>query len=228
MKKLFFLLIIILHTSVKSQNILFVGNSLTYTNNMPQIIEYLGKQNGVVIKTESICLPNYAIIDHINDGNLQKLLNKKQFDYLLIQQGPSSQEEGRRMLVEDGAKMKALANKHNIKLGYFMVWPSVKYYFTFNKVIENHEVAAKKNNALLFPVGKIWKAYNANEELENLYSFDNFHPSKTGSFLAALTIFHKLNPEKNLKELNFKDYSQWISNQASFQKMIQLILKKSN
>ena len=195
---------------------------------MPQILEYIGKQNGIVLKTECICLPNYAIIDHLKDGNLQKLLAKKQFDYILIQQGPSSQAAGKRMLEKDGAKMKVLAKKHNIKLGYFMVWSSVQYYYTFDKVIENHEAAAKKNDALLFPVGKVWKAYNTNKKLPNLYSFDNFHPSKTGSFLAALSIYHKLHPEKNLKELDFKDYKQWISDTSSFRKMIQLIFKETN
>ncbi|WP_299123187.1 SGNH/GDSL hydrolase family protein [uncultured Tenacibaculum sp.] len=228
MKRIILLIIILIQVSVNAQRIMFVGNSLTYSNNMPQILEYIGKQNGTTISTTSICLPNYAIIDHLHDGNVQKQLNKKQYDYILIQQGPSSQAAGKRMLEEDGAKMKTLVSKHQAQLGYFMVWPSVQYYYTFDKVIQNHETAAKKNNALLFPVGKVWKAYNTNKKLSKLYSLDNFHPSKAGSFLAALTIYHKLHPEKSLKELNYKDYSQWISDSTSFHKMIEYIIKEAN
>ena len=225
MKKLLYILLFF-QLSTQAQQILFVGNSLTYTNNMPKMLEYIGKQQGITIKTKSLCFPNYAIIDHINDGKLQKLLAKKQFDYLVIQQGPSSQVEGRRMLIQDGAIIRALCEQYNTKLGYFMVWPSVRYYHTFDKVIENHKFAAKQNDAFLLPVGNIWKEYNTYKDKESLYSLDNFHPSTAGSFIAALTIFHQLYPTKNLQQLPFKKYKKWVADEDSFNLLIQLVQKQ--
>lgn len=224
MKKLLYLLLF-LQLSVQAQQILFVGNSLTYTNNMPKMLEYIGKQHGVTIKTKSLCFPNYAIIDHINEGKLQKLLAKKQFDYLIIQQGPFSQAEGKRMLIQDGATIQALCEKYNTKLSYFMVWPSVRYYHTFDKVIENYKSAAKQNNAFLFPAGNIWKEYNTYKDKESLYGLDNFHPSTAGSFAAALTIFHQLYPTKNLQQLPFKKYKKWVADEDSFNLLVQLVQK---
>ncbi|REH54860.1 hypothetical protein C7448_102388 [Tenacibaculum gallaicum] len=189
------------------------------------MLEYIGKQHGITIKTKSLSFPNYAIIDHINDGNLQKLLAKKQFDYVIIQQGPSSQTAGKRMLIQDGATIKTLCEQYNPKLGYFMVWPSVRYYHTFDKVIENHKFAAKQNKALLFPVGSIWKEYNTYKDKQSLYSLDNFHPSTTGSFLATLTIFHQLHPTKNLQQLPFKKYKKWVADEDSFNLLVQLVQK---
>jgi hypothetical protein len=193
---------------------------------MPEILEYIGNENGVIIRTKSLCFPNYAIVDHLEKDLLQKLLAKEKFDYVIIQQGPSSQAEGKRMLIENGAKIKTLCKQYKIKLAYYMVWPSKRYYHTFDKVIENHELAADKNNALLLPVGKNWKAYNSNDKLENSYDSDNFHPSKAGSFLAALTIFHQLHPTKTIEELPIKDYTKWITDKRSFKKMIQLASRK--
>ena len=46
---------------------------------------------------------------------------KKKYDYIIIQQGPSSQKKGKKMLIEDGAKIKTLCTKYKVKLGYFMV-----------------------------------------------------------------------------------------------------------
>ncbi|WP_237275153.1 SGNH/GDSL hydrolase family protein [Tenacibaculum ovolyticum] len=221
MKKLLFLLLI--QVSVQSQNILFVGNSLTYSNDMPDILEYIGKKNGISIKTKDISLPNHAIIDHIKKGGIQKKLAKRKYDYIIIQQGPSSQKEGKKMLIEDGEKIKKICTKYKIELGYFMVWPSISYYHTFDKVIENHKIAAKKNKAILFSVGEKWKMYNSFKNLQSLYSLDNFHPSKAGSFLAALTIFHKLHPKINIENLPYKDYKKWITNKKSFKKIIQII-----
>ncbi|MGG6231535.1 SGNH/GDSL hydrolase family protein [Tenacibaculum sp. SDUM215027] len=225
MKKLLYLFLFF-QISVQAQRILFVGNSLTYTNNMPEILEYIGKQQGITIKTKSLCFPNYAIIDHINDGKLQKLLAKKQFDYVIVQQGPSSQAEGKRMLVQDGATIRALCEQYNTKLSYFMVWPSVRYYHTFDKVIENHEFASKQNNSLLFPVGNLWKEYNTYKGKQSLYSLDSFHPSTAGSFLAALTIFYQLHPTKNLQQLPFKKYKKWVADEDSFNLLIQLVQKQ--
>jgi hypothetical protein len=56
-----------------------------------------------------------------------------------------------------------------------------------------------------------------------LYDSDGFHPSKAGSFLAALTIFHQLYPSKDLSQMKLADYSQWVKDQASFDRIIELV-----
>lgn len=223
---LLFFLFIFFFGITNAQKILFVGNSLTYSNDLPNILEEIAKISNETIDTKSLCSPNYAIIDHINEGKLQKILAKENFDYVVIQQGPSSQEEGKQMLINDGKTMKKLCDKYKIKLVYFMVWTSKKWYQTFDLVIENYTIAAKENNALLFPVGKIWKEYNTQKQVENLYSLDGFHPSKAGTFLAAFTMFHHLYPKKNLHLLKFQKYKKWIKNEESFKLMVKLIQKK--
>ena len=223
LKNIVTILIISFLTSVNSQEILFVGNSLTYSNNLPKILEEIAENSGKKIKTKSLCFPNYAIIDHLNEGKLQKILAKNKIDYLVVQQGPSSQKEGKKMLIEDGETLKKICDKYNVNLVYFMVWTSKKWYNTFDLVIENHKLAAKKNNALLFPVGEIWKKYTKFKKHEELYDLDGFHPSKTGSFFAALTMFSYLYPKENLHLLKFHSYEKWIKNEDSFKLMIKLI-----
>ena len=41
---------------------------------------------------------NYALKDHWNEGELQSLIKSGNFDFVVVQQGPSSQAEGRAML----------------------------------------------------------------------------------------------------------------------------------
>ncbi|WP_298904648.1 SGNH/GDSL hydrolase family protein [uncultured Psychroserpens sp.] len=212
-----------IYSQDKSKQVLFVGNSLTYTNDLPKIVEQIASNFNETITTTSLCYPNYALIDHWNDGKLQKYIKTGKFDYVIIQQGPSSQNDGRQMLLSDGAKIKALCEEHGSQLVYFMVWPSKNYYYTFDGVIANHKFAAKQNKALLCPVGVIWKTYDANKALENLYSVDGFHPSKAGSFLAALTIFNTIYPNKNISDLSFKSSKTWMTNKKSFDTIIELI-----
>ena len=219
MKPIFFLFIISLIFS-QSKSVLFLGNSLTYSNNLPQIVELIGAEFSETIETTSLCYPNYAIEDHWNDGKLQKLLREKKFDFVIIQQGPSSQLDGRQMLFDFGEKIQSICKKTNTTLAYFMVWPSKQYYFTFDGVIKNYSDAAKENDADLIPVGIHWKDYSENSDLASLYSRDQFHPSEAGSFLAGLTIFNHMFPKKNLSKLNFEFASKWVAEEKSLKQML--------
>ena len=208
---------------LQAQKLLFVGNSLTYTNDLPLILEKIAAFYGITIESEMICYPNYAIVDHLNEGKIQQKIATENYDFVIIQQGPSSQEEGRKMLLNAGKRLSILCEKYNSKLAYYMVWPSKRYYFTFDKVITNHTKAAKLNNALLFPAGIYWKQYEAQKPRFSLYGPDQFHPSKAGSFLAALTMFKKLYPNESLKKLPYRKIRYWVKSKKSFNSMIQLI-----
>lgn len=176
--------------------ILFIGNSLTYTNNLPKLVKNEAKQKGIKVNVEMLAFPNYAIEDHWNEGTVQKRIATKKYDFVIIQQGPSSQNEGRKMLIEYGKKYSALCELNNAKLCYFMVWPSIHNYQTFEKVIQNHKDAATMNNAILLPVGEVWKEYIDKTNSFEYYSADAFHPSLEGSKVASKVIVEHLFSEQ--------------------------------
>ena len=133
-------------------------------------------------------LPNYALIDHWNDGNVQQLIRDNGYDFVIVQQGPSSQAYGREVLIEYGGKFKTLCEENGSELVFFMVWPSRTYYNTFDGVIKNHKDAASINKALLAPVGEVWKQHFDDTNDFSYYGPDNFHPSYKGSQVAAKII----------------------------------------
>ena len=212
----------------EAQRMLFVGNSLTYSNDMPKIFEKISNDFGVSANGTSLCFPNYGLIDHWDQKTVQGIMAREHFDYVVVQQGPSSQPPGRKMLVDYNAKIKSLCLENDSNLAFFMVWPSKKYYHTFDGVILSHQYAAKENHALLFPVGQVWQNYEKKKNKENLYSEDGFHPSKAGSFLAALTIFHCLHPEKGISDMKFSKYKKWIKDKDSFESIKKLISEYEN
>lgn len=176
----------------KTYHILFVGNSLTYSNNLPELVKKEALKKGHIVQTTMLAKPNYAIVDHWAEGKVQQLINSKKYDFVILQQGPSSQNEGKRMLVDGGKNYSLLCQKNNTTLSYFMVWPSKTYYATYDGVITNYTLAAQKNNAILCPVGKVWKDYFDKTEDYSYYSEDGFHPSLKGSEVAAQIIVKSL------------------------------------
>ena len=173
---------------------LFVGNSLTETNHLPKIIKDIYAEMGIVISTRTIAPPGYGLEDHWNVGLIQPLISSNYYDYVIIQQGPSSQEYGRWSLIEYGGRIADLcnANDNNTKLAFFMVWPSLTYYDTFDGVITNYTDAANLSNAILLPVGRNWKHYFDETNDFSYYDSDGFHPSMAGSQRAAHDIIQYL------------------------------------
>ena len=169
-------------------SLLFVGNSLTYSNNLPERVKTLAKQKGIKLSIEVLALPNYALEDHWNDGKVQSKISSNKYDFVIIQQGPSSQSDGRAMLIEYGAKFSKLCANHNTKLMFYMVWPAIINYQTFDDVIKNYIEAAQLSNAILCPVGVKWKEYIDKTKDYTYYGTDGFHPSTRGSEIAAEVI----------------------------------------
>lgn len=172
--------------------LLFVGNSLTYTNDLPLLVSAIGKSKGANIKVEMLALPNYALMDHLTDGNLQKMLATKKYNIVIVQQGPSSQSEGRTMLLDAATLIKQFCDDHGAKLAFYMVWPAYANYSNFDGVIRNYSEVATITNSILCPVGKVWKEYIDRSNDLSYYGPDLFHPSSKGSQVAAEVIYTTL------------------------------------
>ncbi len=177
-------------TQVKT--ILFVGNSLTYTNDLPAMVVTQARAKGIEVTTETLALPAYALEDHWNDGRMQTLIATKKFDFVVVQQGPSSQADGRAMLLDYGARIKTICDRENTKLAFYMVWPAHSNLHMFDGVIKNYTDAAAATNSLLCPVGKVWREHFNTTGDYSYYGPDQFHPSEAGSRVAAKVIVDTL------------------------------------
>jgi len=182
------------------QRLLFVGNSLTYVNDLPLLVEQVAGNRGIELVTTQLAKPNYAIVDHWADGQVQNLISTGNYDYVIIQQGPSSQSDGHHMLVNDGRLYRDLTHAHGAQLAYYMVWPSLLYYHTFPGVIANYTAGAEANDAILCPVGEVWKAHFDATGDFSYYDSDGFHPSLTGSRVAAEVIVDSLFGEESAEQ----------------------------
>ncbi|WP_243835861.1 SGNH/GDSL hydrolase family protein [Gelidibacter sediminis] len=96
------------------------------------------------------------------------------------------------MLIDYGKKFDRIGQQNESKLCYFMVWPSLNNYHTFDGVIKTHTDAAAINNAMLVPVGEVWKTHFDSTKDFQYYGPDGFHPSLEGSKRAAKVIVNAL------------------------------------
>lgn len=209
--------------SISAQDILFVGNSLSYSNDMPQMLEKLAKDNGFELKASCICKPNYGLEDHLNEDLVETELKRHDYQFLIFQQGPSSQAYGRQTLFDMGQKLVTMALENKAAPAYLMVWPSKAYYQTFDGVVKNHTEAAQANHALLIPVGAIWQRLNKEHPAYKLYGPDGFHPSNLGSFLEALIILKSLHPDLEITNINTSGVEYLFNKDEAFKEFLEVV-----
>lgn len=180
-------------TPNKALRTLFIGNSLTYTNDLPAIVEALAKAAGqkpLVYKT--VAVPDFSLEDHWNKGDAVKAIRKGEWDIVVMQQGPSASTEGRALLLEYSRRFAKEIRNVGARPALYMVWPSLSRKNDFAGASESYRKAAKDIDGLFLPAGEAWlSAWRADPSIA-LYSEDGFHPSKAGSYLAGLVIYEQL------------------------------------
>lgn len=171
--------------------VLFVGNSLTYANGLPHMLQQLfvlaGEESPVVGEE---AFPNFGLEDHWVTGARERIAQGG-WDVVVLQQGPSA-TEGRPSLLEYSRLFAEDIRAAGGEPALYMVWPAATRSFDFAGVSDSYATAADLVDGLLFPVGEAWlAAWRVDPEME-LYGPDGFHPSLTGTYLAALVMYQQL------------------------------------
>ena len=172
--------------------VLFIGNSLTYTNDLPGVLGWMLAQTGVAVgRIESVAFPDFGLEDHWGLGSTRDRISESDFDVVVLQQGPSA-TEGRPSLLEYSQLFAAEIVAARGRPALYMVWSSKARSFDFDGVSDSYETAAELVEGLLFPAGEAWRAVWLQHPDLELYGPDGFHPSEIGTYLAALVMFEQL------------------------------------
>ncbi len=193
MRSLLFVLFVIVVTlplgAAETLRVLFVGNSLTYVNDLPLMVMALARGGEIEIEAGMIAAPNAGLEDHWNDGRVRREIASKRWDVVVMQQGPSSLASSRVNLVEFAKKLADDAREAGARPVLYTVWPDSSRRAYLDDVIESYRVAAVACGCELLPAGLAWREAWKESGRLSLYGADGFHPSTEGSYLAALVIW---------------------------------------
>lgn len=185
-------------SSRQQLKLLFIGNSLTYTNDLPGMVKSIAELDGKNIHVQTIALPNYSLEDHWNEGNAAAAIENDSYDFVIMQQGPSAMPESQSLLLQYARKFSELCKEKKAVPVLFTVWPSRSRSFDHDNVISSYANAARQTGSLLSPAGLAWKKAWAINPSMALYGPDQFHPGLDGSLLSAMTIYITITGKRNL------------------------------
>ena len=178
---------------VTSLRVLFVGNSLTATNDLPAIVGELARADGAVsLETASVVHPGVSLDDHLVIGEAARRIAGGGWDFVVLQQGPSGLPESRTALIASTRQFAALSKPVGTRVALYGVWPASDRRTAFDSVTASYAAAADAVGGRLLPAGRAWQLAWQQDPLLPLYGPDGFHPGPYGSYLAALVIYQGL------------------------------------
>jgi len=179
-----------------TSRVLFIGNSLTTSNDLPRMVSELARTRGrMAIEVETVAYGNFSLEDHWQRGEARRAIATGGWTTVVLQQGPSALAESRVLLVEYARRFDEEIRRVGAQTALYMVWPARVRDGDFPAVSASYAAAARRVDGRLLPVGDAWRAAWRLEPDLDLYGPDGFHPSPLGSYLAALVICAELTGE---------------------------------
>ncbi|MCX6296135.1 MAG: PKD domain-containing protein [Bacteroidetes bacterium] len=218
MKKYFsltFLLCFLLNIYGQNRKVLFIGNSYTYVNNLPQTIADIALSKGDTINYDSSAPGGYTFNLHTTNATTISKINSQEWDFVVLQeqsQLPSFDPVQVAVDVFPFAHMldsMILNNDSCSETIFYMTWgrqngdasncaaypPVCTFDGMQQRLRESYIQMSVDNHASVSPVGVAWKNVRDNYPSINLYQADESHPSIYGTYLAACvfysSFFHK-------------------------------------
>jgi hypothetical protein len=113
-------------------------------------------------------------------------IESARWDVVVLQQGPSLLESSRLNLIEWAGRFAEKIRERGGRPALYMVWPPLGG--DWDGVTRSYTDAAVAVDGMLFPAGEVLRAIHATEPAIPMFAGDEFHPSRAGSYLAALVI----------------------------------------
>lgn len=168
--------------------VLFIGNSLTYTNSLPAVVSTIAASAGIDVAAAGAAQPNFSLEDHWWQG-IAGAIRSVQPDIVVMQQGPSSLPESQVHLAAWTDSLTRVIREVGAEPALFMVWPSLDRFSFFDDVRDAYAGAAEGVDGTFIPAGEAFKVlYQRQVSGVSPYGGDGFHPSVQGTVLSAMVI----------------------------------------
>ena len=174
------------------RRVLFVGNSLTYTHNLPRTIADLAKSvDETPLVHRMVAYPDYALEDHWF-FDIASDIRRGEWQLVVMQQGPSSLLENQEHLRIWSQRLDGVVKEVGARSALYQVWPSVFYIGSFDAVRTSYRNAALNVGGMFIPAGEAWQTVWAADSGFAFYSGDGLHASRLGTYMTALVHFEMI------------------------------------
>lgn len=201
-------------TVVHPTRILFVGNSFTFFNDFPGMFANLAQSSGRVVQVDMVARGGWTCADHANSAETLDAIAHGKWDYVVLQeqsQLPALADQRREKMYPALRTLDEKIRESGATPILFMTWAWKNglpeyglsdYYMMQDEVQSGYLEIANELDVMVAPVGMVWQDALSKDSQLDLWQIDGIHPSKEGSYLAAL-VFYVVLFQHNPEELTY-------------------------
>lgn len=218
MKKTFLLIALFLTAntlfSQDEINVLFLGNSYTFVNDLPNMIEEIAENENKIFNHKSVTPGGCTLFQHVDSQTSMSEIRKGNWDYVILQEQSQlpSIDYYRHNAMKPAYKTlydSIMFYNPTAKVIGYMTWgrrnggkQCVNFgegiycsadFADFNHMQDSLTAAYCENayatNSYVAPVGEAWRTALTTDPTLVLHSSDDSHPSYDGSYLAACVFY---------------------------------------
>ena len=180
------------------KKLLFIGNSHTYVNQMPQMVSELFR-----IYDDEEALPvmltqgGMTLRWHGDQEQTHFNIRYGHYDFVVLQQA-THPFDGEEALLRSAGWLLPEIRESGARPVAYMTWAQKSRPEDQAELTSAFTRLAREENTLLAPAGVIWERMRQQHPETELYAGDGAHASMTGSYLAAVSIYMAMTGKKAL------------------------------
>jgi len=179
--------------------VLFIGNSYTYFNHLPELVRQLADAAGAgPVQVRMVAPGGWRLQDHWEKGEAPGVLRGEHWDYVVLQEqsllGNQVMVDGKPRVGSDevfapfAQKWAEAITKAGARPVFYATWARKASPEDQSKLTDAYSRAARTGGGILAPAGEAWKIVRGEAGAPELFVEDGSHPSAAGSYLAACTL----------------------------------------
>jgi hypothetical protein len=177
--------------------VLFIGNSFTARNDLPDLIAQLAAARGKCLEHRLISAGGASLRTHWNAGAARKAIAEGHYDCVVLQEQSTLPVKNARRMHENvrlfGEAIKAAGSTTVL----YMTWARRSAPEAQPAITEAYTQIGRELGATVVPVGLAWQRFLRQHDRPVLHDKDQSHPTLAGSYLAAcafLAVLFRENP----------------------------------
>ncbi len=206
---LIFLFVVSTNFSQIKKSALFIGNSYTNYNNLPNLVEQMAASVGDTLIRSAHTPGGAQLVQHASSSTVVNLIANSQWDFVILQEQSQKPSFSPSQVANDVFPYaKTLCDT----IRYFDSCTQPIFYMTWGRkfgdagncaalpwlctyqgmdsaLAASYNIMGQQNDAFVSPVGAVWNYLITNNPTLNLYNGDNSHPNINGSYAAACTFY---------------------------------------
>lgn len=171
---------------------LFVGNSFTARNDLPELIARLADAGGRRLEHRLISRGGASLRMHWNRGDAQRALADGRFDVVVLQEQSTLPVKNASRFHENVRLFDDVTRAAGARTALYMTWARKHEPHNASVIADAYLTIGAELGAQVIPVGLAWQRFLAAHAEPALHDADGSHPSLAGSFLAARVFYHEL------------------------------------